>query len=296
MAINRVVNEFSKIKKAMIIGSFALGLATVAFSFKYGYKKNIENQVMNFSCFSDTVDVGFFNHNKGLTIMSRQLVKKPRVPLKETDDKSLVFIHIPKNAGSSVEKTFNVYSMLGTIKLFDKKKSCYTFAHGHHITPQQSIDHNLETRDFFERNIAFAIVRNPYARVISTYTFLKERGVISQRTTLDSFIDICELIQREVDRQNTIPYIFAQLPVGQSKFIYFNDGNSTVKEILHFESLASDWKKLAEKYPEFEIPKVLLHENSTSVKSKEKITLTEAQKERVYDIYREDFENFGYAK
>ena len=50
------------------------------------------------------------------------------------------------------------------------------------------------------------------------------------------------------------------------------------------------------KYPEFGMPKALPHENSSGGKGKAKIIMTEAQKERIYHIYREDFENFGYAK
>ena len=214
--------------------------------------------------------------------------------LREADGRVLNFIHIPKAAGSSVEKAMGLDPQ-GHFKRYDQEGRCYQFLNAHHLTPQHALRLNLDDKKAYQNNTTFAIVRNPYTRFVSDYQYMQEKGIINSDISLDAFIEVYAAIIKAEKEERFIPSNYADHATSQSKFIYFDDGTLAVKEILHFESLASDWKKLAEKYPEFEMPKVLPHENQ-SRKGKTTITLTEAQKERVYAIYREDFKNFGYAK
>ena len=214
--------------------------------------------------------------------------------LRETDGRILNFIHIPKAAGTSVEKAMGLDPQ-GHFKLYNQKESCYQFLNTHHLTPQHALRLNLDSKKAYLNNTTFAIVRNPYTRLVSDYHYMQEGGIINSDVSLDAFIEVYAAIVKAEKEERFIPSNYADHSTSQSKFIYFDDDTPAVKEILHFESLDADWEKLSTKYPEFEMPKTLPHENQ-SRKGKAKIILTEAQKERIYQIYQEDFENFGYAK
>ena len=214
--------------------------------------------------------------------------------LRKADGRVLNFIHIPKAAGSSVEKAMGLDPQ-GHFKRYDQEGRCYQFLNAHHLTPQHALRLNLDNKKSYQNNTTFAIVRNPYTRLVSDYQYMQEKGIINSDVSLDAFIEVYAAIVKAEKEERFIPSNYADHATSQSKFIYFDDGTLSVKEILHFESLAADWEKLATKYPEFEMPKTLPHENQ-SRKGKAKIILTEAQKERIYQIYREDCENFGYAK
>ena len=214
--------------------------------------------------------------------------------LRKADGRVLNFIHIPKAAGTSVEKAMGLDPQ-GHFKLYNQKESCYQFLNSHHLTPQHALRLNLDSKKAYLNNTTFAIVRNPYTRLVSDYQYMQEKGIINSDVSLDAFIEVYAAIVKAEKEERFIPSNYADHATSQSKFIYFDDDTPAVKEILHFESLAADWKKLAEKYPEFGIPKELPHKNQ-SRKGKAKMILTEAQKERIYQIYQEDFENFGYAK
>jgi hypothetical protein len=68
----------------------------------------------------------------------------------------VLFIHIPKAAGMSIVDS-----------LYQMNKS-------HHAT---AMDYLNEDRDKFNATFAFAITRNPYARLYSAYSYLKSGGM-----------------------------------------------------------------------------------------------------------------------
>ena len=92
----------------------------------------------------------------------------------------LIFIHIPKNAGSSIESFFGV-------KPFDWKIPNYDVLTGwcpercihlQHATPKQLLETDLISRDIWDSYYKFAIVRNSWERSLSDYAWmLKSTGV-----------------------------------------------------------------------------------------------------------------------
>lgn len=256
-------------------------------------------QVMQHICLADGLgqaDLAFFNH-KGR--MQRSAIKKSgqhiHSHIAHTKKHNLVFIHIPKNGGTSIQDLARHKIAKGVLRHYDTKKSCYTFVHRDHITPQQAVDLQVEKKDTYGKNVVFAVVRNPYTRVVSAYNNLKELAIISGQTTLDEFIDITERVLQATNREKDfIPFIFTQFTQLQADYIYFQDGTPAVKEVLRFESLSEDWENLVKKYPEFDLEKKLPHKNRSGQGSE--VRLTESQKERVYRMYKTDFEKFGYRE
>lgn len=111
--------------------------------------------------------------------------RRPRIPrpvdgppLMILRDLGLILIHIPKCAGTSIEHNLTAQRP----KIEDPPD--YELAWGwcpdrriwmQHATPQQLVDLELISRKDFDEMFSFTIVRNPYARAVSDYYFLRRQ-------------------------------------------------------------------------------------------------------------------------
>ena len=92
----------------------------------------------------------------------------------------LIFIHIPKNAGSSIESFFGVKPFDWKVPNYDVltgwcPKRCI---HLQHATPKQLLETELISEDIWDSYYKFAIVRNSWERSLSDYIWmLKSIGV-----------------------------------------------------------------------------------------------------------------------
>src|SRR5690606_18407145 len=96
----------------------------------------------------------------------------------------VIFIHISKCAGTSVEKAFGINLSDNT-----ETNNCNLFGwnalskmHLHHATPQQLIDGGFLTLDEWNSYYKFIIVRNPYSRAVSDYFW-----ILKDAQVFDSF-------------------------------------------------------------------------------------------------------------
>jgi hypothetical protein len=91
----------------------------------------------------------------------------------------VVFVHIPKNGGTSLERA------LGFRDRHVDDPPNYELGWGwcpdrqrwlQHLTLDEMVDFGLLSLDEFESFFKFAIVRNPYARLLSDYRFLRNEN------------------------------------------------------------------------------------------------------------------------
>lgn len=196
---------------------------------------------------------------------------------KFSNKKELFFIHIPKNAGTTIEDTSYKHNILFGRKYFNRKNIKYKLKikkknNLWHIPPKYFSDNT------YKEKILFAVVRNPYERIISECKYRSKKC-----------IDINQFVIKNLKEYKKNNFILDGHLIPQSEFIY---GNPPCNEILRFDNLKEDFEKLLKKY---DYPKMeLLHHNKSE---KRNITIKNLNKESIKlinQIYKEDFKNFGY--
>ncbi len=166
----------------------------------------------------------------------------------------LIHIHIPKTGGTAIERFFH---KIGDMEwngnsLVGHKKTRDRWIELQHLTMVEVLE---RTADEFETFHSFAVVRNPYSRLVSTYRW--RNRVVNQSANqhilaFDSFKEFIKSIPKDMD-QNWYSYIRdADMKFGnflihirpQFHYTESDSGMPLVSEILHFENLRDEFDKL----------------------------------------------------
>ena len=186
-------------------------------------------------------------------------------------DYKTIFVHIPKNAGTSIETFF--------------KKDTYTFDErmfNRHDTIKE-IRWKLECNDKFKKSKEynkwkkFAIVRNPYDRMVSWYFFYNIKN-----------------LTRHAD--NTSFYSWVKNP---TKFNLFEETKYLLKPqytwiddtvtILKYENLNEELNNFFNKEIELPIINKTNHKQYLEYNNQDSLDV-------VYEKYKKDFKKFNYKK
>lgn len=171
------------------------------------------------------------------------------------------FIHIPKNAGTSVVNWLKENNL----------EFCYGYG------PKGIGIHRYASHFKDEDYEKFCIVRNPYSRVISYYNYLTAGE--KWNYTFDQFV------REKISNINTkIPNAWNL----QINWIYENN-ISLIKKIIRYETVESeiqDYFKCYSPFPKLNISSFNGYENY----------YTEELKEIVYNHFEKDFKILGYKK
>ena len=91
-------------------------------------------------------------------------------------DEKILFIHIPKNAGTSV----SIF-----LKNLNFKKPMRIFRHPqiHHLYLDE-----LEDKININEKISFAIIRNPFDRLVSYYHYSKKKNRLAEYSSFKEFV------------------------------------------------------------------------------------------------------------
>jgi hypothetical protein len=192
--------------------------------------------------------------------------------------KELKFIHITKNAGSSIEVVG-----LEKGKRWGINHTEYGFWHA--IFPNKP-KHLRDKYDWF------MVVRNPYERVISDYNFLVNLLKIpnySNKDALNTFIHTW--ITNILNNKENHP-VHGRLNGGHftQQFKYL-DPKVTI-HVLKFESLENDFNALMKKY-DYNI--VLTRKANISNKLFSVKDISEQNIKLIQEVYKKDFEQFNYS-
>lgn len=192
-------------------------------------------------------------------------------------DRQVIFIHIPKTGGTTVELELG---------LFDHK-------HGYGVVNGKALQHliwkdyvSILGLDTFNNYFKFAIVRNPYDRIVSEYYWCPDKGIgYKGGQSFDEFLDYCQDV---IDNKAYDRTIHHDHYMYQSDFIF--EGDTCMVDILFkFEQFDKVKKFLTVVTSNKHIPQ----HNKGHIK---KLELTDRQKDKIYNIYKIDFERLGYSK
>jgi hypothetical protein len=219
----------------------------------------------------------------------------------------LVFIHIPKNAGTSVVAYLNSKDkdeplLVCDTNVFTSIDNDYHIAH---YTYLEILKCNIIPN--YTGYTFLAIIRNPYYKILSVLCY---NGVIDCNTSIEDLKEILKILFNKLDFvvlqrklckckhvnfysfsfDNKIKYVEIKHLLPQSEFLKNKDSEieKSIK-ILRFEDLSNNFVK------ELNMCDFNIHENKSTVLLDYEAYLDPSVKQMIYDYYYEDFINFGYS-
>jgi hypothetical protein len=183
--------------------------------------------------------------------------------INQKDYDSILFVHIPKTAGSSISKILDEKNLDNWKREWPRHHDPYSY-----LKEANLVD---------ERVFSFAVVRNPYTR---TYSCYKQYNKTNQ--TDISFAQYLDNI-----RQGKISTISPLLHIPQSFYIMDQD-DLQVERLYKFENLKELEDELGWELGFYNVGNYMV-ESYIQEYSDEAIKM-------VQDFYSSDFINFGYSK
>jgi hypothetical protein len=190
-------------------------------------------------------------------------VRLDRMRINQKDYDSILFVHIPKTAGSSISKILDENNLDNWKREWPRHHDPYSYL--------------KEANILDERVFSFSVVRNPYTR---TYSCYKQYNKTNQADI--SFAQYLDNI-----KQGKISTISPLLHIPQSFYIMDQD-DLQVERLYKFENLKELEDELGWELGFYNVGNYVV-ESYIQEYSDEAIKM-------VQDFYSSDFINFGYSK
>lgn len=190
-------------------------------------------------------------------------------------EKKLIFVHIPKNAGTSIIKAMGVENIYMD-KSIEEYKEHY--------------------KDYWNTYTKFAVVRDPIDRLISAYKFarMNESGWFSA-TGEEGLEKHCHYeLCNSIDINQYVDYVYHNPEklnrwiVPQSWIITNQEGKIEIDYFVRYENLLEDLNKIG-------IDKIE-RLNSSKIEDEKWVQLSVLSKQKLHIIYNIDYKNFNYKK
>ena len=175
--------------------------------------------------------------------------------------KNVLFVHIPRTGGTSICDALNLKHKKG---------------------PAMQLLHHSNDVSGFDDYYKFSFVRNPFDRIVSVYLHGKFRGRIKKQ--LD-FIGFCQQLK---DKTYYHPYMNEPLTYWTKK--------TGLDFIGRFENLKEDFQKVVEAIDFGECVLPWLNKSLDHEVLPTQTFYCDESKEIILDLFKEDFEEFGYEK
>jgi len=186
-----------------------------------------------------------------------------------------IFFHVPKNAGSAIRKAMG-YQFGGRLHL-----PWYAY---------YSAD-----PEFFLSAYKFAVVRNPWDRVVSSYLYLANGGNgtsdLNIARALSEYEHFSDFIQRGLS-QGQFRSNLMFLP--QANFLMGPAGEIMVDKLVQYENLETGISEVARHIPILSTEVPTVNASSRRKDYKSYYDCTEVV-EAVGELYKEDAISFGYS-
>ena len=195
-----------------------------------------------------------------------------------------IFVHIPKNAGESIEKTLEMYRGDSEETLWGVRDKRVVLQH---LSAEKLKDQYIE-KSVWDAFLKFAVVRNPWSKAVSEYHWYLRFG------PLISFSEWVDSLPARLQINEMINVLEIGHNVHQHEFLYGKDGCLLVDQILTFEDLSSGFKDLCDSQ-NWQVS-LKYDEATKSSPSRDYRSFYNAiTAKKILDIYRKDVELFGYS-
>jgi hypothetical protein len=199
-----------------------------------------------------------------------------------SSEHKFLFFHIPKTAGLSIHSVLshNISDSLMlelTSKLQEQKIIPYTESMPLHINSATLKKTNFDFSEYF----TFMVVRNPYERILSQVQQINKSP--------DLKISVEKLLDKYEGKINfpTDDYFY-----NKQTFWTENPIDKNFK-IYKYENLKNDWEEICQKCNvKF---KPLINHNLSRIRSQKRL-INNRDQVRIYEIFKEEFELYGYEK
>ena len=209
--------------------------------------------------------------------------------IKNSVEQFIEFIHIPKNAGTTIENIGNdVNIKWGRFKHkhreYNSMKNDINKCSYWHIPPKD-FDNNL----IYKENETFCVLRNPYDRIVSEYKYRNHKDEKHTPEKMNSWIKK-HLIPKNYEKGGLNCHF-----IPQSDFIYDAQNNVTCDNILDFDNLTSEFNHLTEQRDiDLKLNEEIKHNQST-----QSVTISDLDddvKDLIHKVYKRDFDEFKKLK
>lgn len=205
----------------------------------------------------------------------------------------LLFVHIPKCGGTSINNIFNFKKKFKYLSGIDKENRIQY----NHLTLKQ-IKKFIKLKKYF----SFSFVRNPFDKMVSEFFFRKSfenkncilyLGQLDlQKLTFEEFIN--KIFEVKLTHSLNRTFGEAHL-VSQTKYLYVK-GKLKIDFLGRFENYEKDLKKLLKKLKRkkgIELQEIC-HKNSSSHENY-KNYYNSSTKKIIEKMYEDDLNNFNYV-
>lgn len=232
------------------------------------------------------------------TLVKKILAKNPfsssptRRPAKTCSKTNICFIHIPKTGGKTI--IYDLKMQIGLKKINKELDFKYfsnndhvTFGHIHYLSLLKT---GFVSDDYHKSSYKFAIVRNPYDRIISLYNYLNSRSELDG-WGFDHFLDHVLIRRPPVGLYNKVGLSQTN---PQCDWVIDEDGQFITDDIFKLEELEKLHQTFLEKNGitlnlenRRNITKNIEIKNNDLIAKQDRI-------EKINEIYKRDFHLFDY--
>ncbi|NJO16151.1 MAG: sulfotransferase family protein [Thioploca sp.] len=212
----------------------------------------------------------------------------------------LIFVHIQRTGGNSIYQEFARYDLYLQNKL-PFKADFKRFKHPYAIDIKQVL-----AAEIFDNYIKFAVVRNPFDRLVSWYSMFKHKTIdktLIPREQYPEMANMGEAVEEAFEHYvksfedfiKLSPYqangLFTRFHTPQRAFVCDEEGRLLVNKILRFETLSTDFLTLAK---EISFEGHLSQVNASIREQNYRSYYNEDLKKQVTDRFKVDLDYFGY--
>jgi hypothetical protein len=195
--------------------------------------------------------------------------------------KNILFVHIPKCAGSSVAKSFDMKPHDSHAKNIDL---LYGIDDNGLVLQSMPLDYYSKYLDdvYINKCFKFTVVRNPYTRAVSDFKW-SSRG-------FKDFYGFLNYIKgtRGISTEDMLKYNLNHTNHLLTQSFYIQSDNFEIDKILKLENLDEEFK---DTFPDEQ----LCHINQTPPTDYKKFYKDTRCIDLVQELFQEDFDNFGYS-